>query len=162
MPADTDIQLWAQELQRLLQLAQEARESGDTARIEEVQGQLRRFCEDSPKAAQALDEVATKAIFDLALGVTETALAGIRSRAAEVQALTKLIAGVAASTQAKAKVLSGDTARQAIDAATSAIGSFKQLRDQLDTSDADMATVAASIDKTLAAVQALRNRLEKA
>jgi methyl-accepting chemotaxis protein len=162
MPAEPDVKAWADELQRLLQLALDARQSGAAGRVPEVQQQLRQFCDDSPKFAQALDDVAMKASLDLDLALTEDAVAGIRSRAAEVQTLARLIAGVAASTQARARVLSGAPARQAIDAATSAIGAFKQLREQLDTADADMAAVAGTIDKTLAAVQALRNRLEKA
>ncbi len=162
MAAEPEVKAWADELQRLLQLALEARQSGDAGRVEAVQQQLRQFCDDSPKYAQALDDLAIKASLDLDLAGTEEAVAGIRSRAAEVQALTRRIAGVAASTQAKARVLSGEPARQAIDAATSAIGAFRKLRDQLDTADADMGAVAATIDKTLAAVQALRNRLEKA
>lgn len=160
--ADTpDMQHWASLLDRLLQQAAAVRQTDDTAGIAELQRQLRQFRLDSPDFADALDRQASLAIFDLDLAQTEEAVANIRARAAEVQALTKLINGVAAAAQAEANVLNGKLALQAIDAASSAIGAFKKLREQLDTSQADAAGVATLIDKTLAAVQTLRNKLEK-
>jgi hypothetical protein len=58
--------------------------------------------------------------------------------------------------------LSGALITQAIDAATSAISSFKKLRDELSTTKADEKTIAVEIDKVLGTVQGLRNKLENA
>ncbi|MES2715130.1 MAG: hypothetical protein V4795_05165 [Pseudomonadota bacterium] len=161
MADNTDVKQWADALDRLLQQAVAARQAGDLGRIADLQRQLRQFRLDSPDFADALDRQASLAIFDLDLSQTEEAVANIKARADEVQALTKLILGVAASAQADADVLGGKFAVQAIEAATAAIGSFKQLRAQLDTSQGDAAAIGALIDKTLASVQTLRNRLEK-
>ena len=49
---------------------------------------------------------------------------------------------------------------QAVDAATSAIASFKKLRDELSRTKADEKAIATEIDKVLATVQGLRNKLE--
>ena len=162
MPAPPEIKLWADALDRLLQDAAAARQADDPARIDAVQARLRQFREDSPDYADALDRQASLAIFDLDLGITEQAVANIQARADEVHKLSKLIAGVAATANAQAKVLKGTLALQAIDAASSAITSFKKLRDGLDTNNPDLNAVAAAIDKTLASVQTLRTRLEKA
>ncbi len=164
MADDSDLKPWADELQRLLQLAAQARQSGDMARVVDVQKRLGQFCDDSPPLAEPLDRQARAAIFDLDLDGTEQAVESIRQRADEVRALGKLIAGIGSQAKARADVLNGTLALQAIDAATSAINAFKQLRADLgavDTADADLTAVATSIDKTLAAVQGLRNRLEK-
>jgi len=162
MADNSEVKQWADTLDRLLQQAAAARQAGDTTRIAALQRQLRQFRLDSPDFADALDRQASLAIFDLDLSQTEEAVANIKARAAEVQALTKLIVGVAASAQADADLLGGKAAVEAIEAATSAIGAFKKLRGQLSGGDADAAAIAAAIDKTLASVQALRNRLEKA
>lgn len=162
MPDQAPIKLWADALDRLLQDAAAARQAGDLGRMEDVQARLRKFRQDSPDFADALDHQASLAVFDIDLGVTEQAVAAIRSRAAEVQKLIKLINGIAATANAQAQGLKGVLAVQAIDAATAAINAFKKLRDGLDTANPDLAVVAAAIDKTLGTVQTLRTRLEKA
>ncbi len=161
MTSQPGITLWANELDRLLQRAAGARQSGDMVQIVAVQQDLTRFKRDSPDYADALDEQATHAIFDLDLDQTETAVAAIRARSAEVYRLAKLIAGIASEAQAKADTLSGKFAVQALDAATSAINSFKQLRDQLSSDKPDEAAVSAEIGKAMTAVQNLRKRLER-
>lgn len=160
MPDQPGIKPWAEELDRLLKQAASARQSGDMAQIVAAQQALSKFKQDSPDYADALDAQATGAIFDLDLSQTEEAVAAIRARSVEVYRLTKLIAGVAAEAQASADALSGKFALQAIDAATSAINSFKQLRDQLSTDKPDEAAIATEINKAMNAVQNLRKRLE--
>ena len=160
MPTNPDIKQWADALDALLQKAVSARLSEDMTRIVSVQKELRKFKEDSPDFADSLDTQASLAIFDLDLSVTEDAVAKIKERAAEVSRLTKLIAGVSEEANAKADLLSGKLAIQAIDAATSAISSFKKLRDELSMEKPDEKAIAANIDKVLAAVQGLRNKLE--
>jgi hypothetical protein len=101
----------------------------------------------------------TLAIFDLDLSATEEAVTAIQGRATEVYRLTKLIAGV--SEEAGARVLTGALAIQAIDSATAAISSFRQLRDELSSSKAkDEKAIAAEIEQVLIAIQNLRNKLE--
>lgn len=161
MAADSGIKQWADELDRLLQKAAVVRAAEDPARIAGVQRELRKFKEESPDYADALDTQASLAIFDLDLAVTEDAVARIKERVAEVYRLTKLIAGVSEEANAKADVLSGRLVTQAIDAATSAISSFKNLREELSTSKASEKAIAAQIETVLTAVQGLRNKLEK-
>ena len=161
MPSQPGIKLWADELNRLLLQAAAARQSADTAQIMAVQQALAKFKVDSPVYADALDEQARLAIYDLDLSQTEDAVAAIRGRSAEVDRLTKLIAGIASEAQANADALSGKFAVQALDAATSAINSFKQLRDQLSSDKPDEAAVSAEIGKAITAVQNLRKRLER-
>jgi seryl-tRNA synthetase len=161
MPSNPEIKNWADELDLLLQKAVTARTSEDTARIVGIQKELRKFKENSPDYADALDTQATLAIFDLDLAETEDAVARIKERAAEVYRLTKLITGISEEANANAEVLSGVSVTQAIDAATSAIASFRKLRDELSTATADEKKIATEIDKVLAAVQGLRNKLEK-
>jgi hypothetical protein len=161
MPGHPEIRQWADALDRLLQDAASARQSGNIARIVEVQKALRKFKEDSPDYADALDRQASLAIFDLDLVETEDAVKSIRERSAEVDRLTKLIAGIGEEAQARASVLNGTLAVQAITAASSAITSFKQLRAGLSAATPDEAAIAAQIDKALGAIQSLRNKLEK-
>ena len=160
MAADPGIKQWADELERLLQRAVMVRTSDDTARIVAVQRDLRKFKENSPDFADALDTQASLAIFDLDLATTEESVARIKERAAEVFKLTKLIIGVSEEASADADVLSGRLVVQAIDAATSAIASFKTLRDELSTSKASEKAIATQIDTVLTAIQGLRNKLE--
>jgi hypothetical protein len=79
-----------------------------------------------------------------------------------VYRLTKLISGVSEEAKASAGVLSGTLVVQAIDAATSAISSFKKLRDELSATEPDEKAIRSEIDKVLTAVQGLRNKLENA
>jgi len=160
MATDPGMKQWADELDRLLQKAAAVRAAEDPAKIAAMQRELRKFKENSPDYADTLDTQASLAIFDLDLAVTEDAVARIKERAAEVYRLTKLIAGVSEEANARANVLSGTLAIRAIDAATSAISSFKNLRDELSTSDATEKAIAVQIDAVLAAVQGLRNKLE--
>ena len=160
MAADAGIKQWADELDRLLQRAVAVRAAEDPAKIAAVQRELRKFKEESPDYADALDTQASLAIFDLDLAVTEDAVARIKERAAEVYRLKKLIAGVSEEAIAKADVLSGTLVVKAIDAATSAISSFKNLREELSTSNANEKAIAAQIESVLTAVQGLRNKLE--
>ena len=74
--------------------------------------------------------------------------------------MTKLITGISEEANSKADVLSGTLVIQAVDAATLAIASFKKLRDELSTTKADEKAIATEIDKVLATVQGLRNKLE--
>ena len=160
MPRDTEIKKWADELDRLLQRAATVRASEDSAQIVAVQKALRQFKQDSPDYADALDTQASLAIFDLDLSVTEEAVTKIKERSAEVYRLTKLISGISEEANAKANILNGTLATQAIDAATSAISSFKQLRQELSDSNATEKTIATQINNVLTAVQGLRNKLE--
>ena len=160
MPSNTEIKKWADELDRLLQKAATVRASEDLAQIAAVQRALRQFKQDSPDYADALDTQASLAIFDLDLSKTEEAVAKIKDRSAEVYRLTKLIAGIGEEANANANILNGTLVTQAIDAATSAISTFKQLRGELSNTDATEKTIAAEIDKVLTAVQGLRNKLE--
>ena len=162
MASNPEIQQWADELDKLLQKAATVRASEDPERIVGVQRQLRKFKEESPDYADALDTQASLAIFDLDLSVTEDAVTKIKERAAEVYRLAKLISGISEEANAKGDILSGALITQAIDAATSAISSFKKLRDELSTTKADEKTIAVEIDKVLGTVQGLRNKLENA
>ncbi len=162
MASNPEIQQWADELDKLLQKAATVRASEDPERIVGMQRQLRKFKEESPDYADALDTQASLAIFDLDLSETEDAVTKIKERAAEVYRLTKLILGISEEANAKADILSGALVTQAIDAATSAISSFKKLRDELSTTKADEKTIAAEIDKVLGTVQGFRNKLENA
>jgi len=162
MPSNPEIKQWADELDRLLQKAAAVRAADDPARIVAVQKELRKFKQDSPDYADALDAQATLAIFDLDLSVTEEAVGRIKERAAELYRLTKLIAGISEEANANAAVLNGSLAIKAIDAATSAILSFKKLRDELSATKPDEMAIAAQIDDVLVAVQGLRNKLENA
>jgi hypothetical protein len=160
MPTSTDMQAWARKLQDILKRAASARLSDDLAKIVAIQKELAKFIEDSPDFADALDTQARQAIFDLDLSVAEEAVANIKKRAEEVGKLAKLIQGVSDEAKADAEVLSGKLAVDAIDAATSAINSFKKLRDELSTTKADEKAIAADIDKVMASIQGLRNKLE--
>lgn len=162
MAKDSGIRQWAKELDRLLQNAAAARATENPAKIAAAQRDFRKFKEESPDYADALDTQASLAIFDLDLTVTEDAVAKIKERAAEVYRLTKLIEGISEEANVNADILSGKFAVEAIDAATSAISSFKKLRDVLSTAEPDEKKIAIEIDKTLAAIQGLRNKLEKA
>src|SRR5688572_12452058 len=137
MPNQADVKAWAKELDKLLQRAAAAKAADDVAQITAVQKALRKFKEDSPDYADALDTQATLAIFDLDLGVTEEAVANIKARAAEVYRLAKLIQGVSDEANRDAAALSGTFALQAIDAATTAISSFKKLRGELSADKPD-------------------------
>lgn len=161
MPGNPEIRQWADELDRLLQEAAAARSSEDPARMLAVQKALRKFKEDSPDYADALDTQASLAIFDIDLDQTEDAVKNIKERSAEVYRLTKLIAGISDEARARADVLNGTLVLQAISAASSAITSFRQLRDEVSATTPDGPAIAAQIDKTLAAIQGLRNRLER-
>lgn len=160
MADKADLKAWAEALDRLLQRAGAAKAADDVAQIAAVQKALRKFKDESPDYADALDTQATLAIFDLDLAVTEEAVENIKARAAEVYRLLKLIQGVAEEANRDAAVLSGTFAVQAIDAATAAIASFKKLRAELSADKADEKKIAAEIDKTIAAVQQLRGKLE--
>ena len=162
MPSNPEIKQWADQLDGLLRKAARVRASEDTAQIVAVQKELSKFKQDSPDYADSLDTQATLAIFDLDLAVTEDAVASIKERAAAVDRLTKLITGISEEANSKADVLSGTLVIQAVDAATSAIASFKKLRDELSTTKADEKAIATEIDKVLATVQGLRNKLENA
>jgi hypothetical protein len=160
MPSKTEAKVWADRLDNLLQRAAAAKGADNAAQIVKVQRELRLFKEESPDFADALDRQATLAIFDLDLDSSAAAVAAIRERAEEVRKLTKLIAGVAEEAKADADVLSGRLAIQAIDAATNAIVSFRQLRQSLSTADAQEGKVAQIIDDVVSAVQTLRSQLE--
>ena len=162
MPSNPEIKLWADQLDGLLRKAARVRASEDTAQIVAVQKELSKFKQDSPDYADSLDRQASLAIFDLDLSETEDAVASIKERAAAVDRLTKLIIGISEEANSKADVLSGTLVIQAVDAATSAISSFKKLRDELSTTKADEKAIATEIDKVLATVQGLRNKLENA
>jgi len=84
MASNPEIQQWADELDKLLQKAATARAAEDPERIVGMQRQLRKFKEESPDYADALDTQASLAIFDLDLSVTEDAVTKIKERAAEV------------------------------------------------------------------------------
>src|SRR5688500_10550128 len=120
MADDTNLQSWAQKLDKLLQQAAAVKQAEDMDKIVAMQRALRRFKDESPDYADALDSQATLAIFDLDLAATEDAVAAIRERAAEVYRLLKMIQGVGEETAKKASVLSGKYATEALDAATSA------------------------------------------
>jgi hypothetical protein len=160
--AKSGIQSWADTLDNLLGEAAVAAQSEDTAAIVVVQTKLREFTLASPDYADPLDEQARGAIFDLDLGVATQAVARIKQRAAEVRRLSNLIAGVASEANANASILSGEVAKQAIDAATEAVSSFKKLRDGLSEKDPDEKALAKEIDTLLAAVQKIRNQIEVA
>jgi len=160
MSDEAGMKEWAQALEKLLQRAAAAKQADDVAQITAVQRALRKFKEDSPDFADALDTQATLAIFDLDLASTEDAVASIKSRAVELDRLTKLINGVSEEANRKAAVLNGTFAIQAMDAATAAIGSFRKLKGELSADQPDEKKIAAEIDKTIAAVQALRGKLE--
>jgi seryl-tRNA synthetase len=160
MPNNSKIRQWADELDRLLQKAVMVRASEDPTRIAAVQKELRKFKEDSPDYADALDTQASLAIFDLDLSVTEDAVAKLKERAAEVYRLTKLIEGISEEANTNANVLSGAILTQAIDAATSAISSLKKLREELSATKANEKRIAAEIDQVLPVIQGLRNKLE--
>ena len=160
MPSNPEIKQWADQLDGLLRKAARVRASEDTAQIVAVQKELSKFKQDSPDYADSLDRQASLAIFDLDLSATEDAVASIKERAAAVDRLTKLITGISEEANSKADVLSGTLVIQAVDAATSAIASFKKLRDELSTTKADEKAIATEIDKVLATVQGLRNKLE--
>lgn len=164
MPAD-NVQSWALKLHTLLQEAAAAKQAEDLQRMAQSQRALRRFTEDSPDFADALDRQAIAAMFDLDMSATQQAVEAIRARAQEVFALTKLIQGVSAEAAADASVLGGRFAVEAIDAASNAISSFRRLRDQLQQpaggGDKEM-QIAAEIERAIAAISALRGRLETA
>ena len=160
MPSNPEIKQWADQLDALLRKAARVRASEDTAQIVAVQKELSKFKQDSPDYADSLDRQASLAIFDLDLSETEDAVASIKERAAAVDRLTKLITGISEEANNKADALSGTLVIQAVDAATSAIASFKKLRDELSTTKADEKAIASEIDKVLATVQGLRNKLE--
>lgn len=160
MPNNPEIKEWADELDKLLQRAAAVRASENPGQIAAVQKALRQFKQDSPDYADALDTQASLAIFDLDLAETEQAVANIKERSAEVYRLTKLIAGISEEAKANANILNGTLISSAIDAATAAISSFKQLRDELSNSNSTEKTIADEIDKVLVAVQSLRNKLE--
>jgi seryl-tRNA synthetase len=160
MTSTPDIKQWADALEDLLRQAIAARASDDMARIVASQKALRRFKEESPDFADALDMQASMAIFDLDLAETEDAVSKLKERAAEVFRLTKLISGVSDEAKANADALSGKFVVQAIDAATSAISAFKQLRSELSSAKPDEAAIAKDIDKALTSIQGLRNKLE--
>lgn len=162
MAKDSEIRQWAQKLDKLLQNAAAARATENSSKIASAQRDFRKFKEDSPDYADALDTQATLAIFDLDIEVAEDAIAKIKERSAEVYRLTKLIEGVSEEANANADILSGKFAVEAIDAATSAISSFKKLRDTLSINIPDEKNIANEIDQTLTAIQALRSKLEKA
>lgn len=162
MAKDSEIRQWAQKLDKLLQNAAVARATENPSKIAAAQRDFRKFKEDSPDYADALDTQATLAIFDLDLEVAEDAIAKIKERSAEVYRLTKLIEGVSEEANANADILSGKLAVEAIDAATSAISSFKKLRDTLSINIPDEKNIADEVDKTLTAIQELRSKLEKA
>jgi len=160
MADNSEIKQWADKLDTLLQKAVAARQSEDLTRVVAIQKALRQFREDSPDFADSLDRQASMTIFDLDLSVTEDSVAKIKERSAEVARLSKLISGVSEEAKANANVLSGKFAVQAIDAATSAITSFKQLKNELSEAKPDEKKIAADIDKVLTSIQALRNKLE--
>lgn len=162
MPEQPEIKAWVDELERLLQNAASAAQSGNSTQIVAAQKALRNFKDQSPDYADALDTQASLAIFDLDLQVSEDAVANIRERAAEVYRLAKLISGIAEEANANVSVLNGTLARNAIDAATATINSFKKLRDELSASKpkSDEKAIADQIDAMLATIQSLRNRLE--
>ncbi len=161
MPATPEIKAWAEALDKLLQKAATVKTTNNIAQIVAVQKELRAFKENSPDYADALDMQATFAIFDLDLDATEEAVANIKERAAEVYKLTKLISGIAEEAQANASALSGEVVVKAIEAATAAVSSFKKLREELASDKPDEAAIAKEIEKTITAIQGLRNKLEK-
>ena len=161
MTTSQETKQWADRLDDLLQQAGAAISAQDGARIAKVQRELRRFKEDSPDFVDALDRQATLAIFDLDLRETDKAVAAIRLRAEEVRRLSKLISGVAEEAKNSARLLKGDAVVKAIEAATGAIASFKQLRDELNTDDTSEEGVVEQVDQVLSAVQQLRNLLER-
>ena len=161
MPA-TDLQEWASRLDVLLRDAVRAKQSGDVGKIVGATKALSAFRADSPPTAEALDVQASLAIFDLDLAEKEDAVANIQARSEEVRRLTKMIAAVAAEANHAATGLRGEPALAAIGAATSAIASFRKLRDQLDVAKPDEKVIAQEIETVLAAVQALRSRIEVA
>jgi seryl-tRNA synthetase len=161
VPAVPEIKQWADELDRLLQKAASTRSSGDSGQIVAMHKELRRFKEQSPDYADALDTQASLAIFDLDLDQTEDAVSKLQERSAEVYRLSKLISGISDEARANANTLGGMLAVQAIDAASSAIASFKKLRDELTATQPDQKAITAEIDKTLTSIQNLRNKLEK-
>lgn len=158
---DQPVKAWADALDAIIQKGVAAKRSGEVNRIAAVQRELRKFKDDSPDFADALDIQATNAIFDLDLTVTEDAVARLKERAAEVYALAKLISGVAEEAKSDAELLSGRLVKDAIDAATSSIAAFKNLSDEMSKGKPDEKAVAAEIDKVLGTIQALRNKLEK-
>jgi len=162
MPAEPEIKMWADSLERLLQEAANAAQSGNTKKIVAVQRSLRKFKEDSPDYADALDTQASLAIFDLDLSVTEDAVANIQSRAAEVYKLGKLISGIAEEANSNVVGLRATLVQAVLDSVAPAVGSFKGLRDQLLKSKGKSADsqLAQEIGDLLMAIQQLRNKLE--
>ncbi|MEJ8849554.1 hypothetical protein [Variovorax rhizosphaerae] len=161
MATQQETKLWADRLGELLQRGAAASAAQDGGRIASVQRDLRRFKEESPDFVDSLDRQATLAIFDLDLQATEDAVSAIRERAEEVRRLTKLISGVAEEAKANARGLRGEAAIKAIEGATGAIASFRQLRDELNMDDVSERSVADQVDQVLSAVQGLRNLLER-
>jgi hypothetical protein len=159
MPQAPEILPWAEKLEKILKNAVAARESRDADRIVRVQRELTKFKNDSPDYADALDTQANLAIFDLDLSVTEDAVEQIKQRAQAVYAIKKIITGIAEDAESRADVLSGRFVFEAMDAAATAVESFKRLRDQLSTTKADEKAVVDEIKAAIVAVEKLRNRL---
>jgi hypothetical protein len=129
---------WAAALQRILDDAKAAVTANDQGAKLDAQDLLRTFTKRSPVECEFLDNIALKAINDLFISVSGSALEAISSRNAELQQATKLIKDVGTQAQKDAKAIQFEKVISALDKAKSAAEALKNLETSLAQPDQNL------------------------
>src|SRR5919205_4123997 len=108
---------WAGALQQLLNDAKAAISANDQQAKLNAQDALVTFSKLSPPNVEFLDSIAHRAVNDLFISVTDSALAAIASRNTELQQATKLIKNVSEQAQKDAKSIQFENVISALDKA---------------------------------------------
>lgn len=155
---------WANALDELLEQGHAALRADDVNQQVQVQKLLRAFRQKSPNEyCRKLDEIAERAVLDIAAGSLQTGIKGIAERSAELDGFVKDIRSTTVHTQRITGWLSLENPRETAKSLTEVVLAFKELKAEADKSGNDDGALelAKRANTAATAVIRLREMIEK-
>jgi hypothetical protein len=129
---------WTTALAAILDDVERAVESGKFRKKSELQDLLFEFIEASPTSAESLDRIARRAAEDLLKAQVHEAAAGIATRNAELEEVTKLIHQSTVEAKDGVRVLQFEKVMESLESVRAGIEALMGMREGLTDDDADL------------------------
>ena len=150
---------WSAVLEGLLDAGQDALVAGDGEKVVNIQRELRAFRLKSPNdICSELDNIARKAVRDLAVGQTQVALEALAERSNELTDHIKTISAVTSKADRAASIISLETPTSIVTSLSEVAGSLKKLKDSAKAKNLDAAKN--ELKAAVKAVEALRDKIQ--
>jgi hypothetical protein len=129
---------WTTALAAILDDVERAVESGKFRKKSELQDLLFEFIEASPTSAESLDRIARRAAEDLLKAQVHEAAAGIATRNAELEEVTKLIHQSTVEAKDGVRVLQFEKVMESLESVRAGLEALMGMREGLTDDDADL------------------------